>query len=267
MNRKTSVAATLTAFLAFSGIAFAEDAVQLPTVPPLPLRANLPVIQERRADLVQTAKEMRDNLKANIIDVRANTKEEMQAASSSTERREIERNAIEQRKEMIENRKENASVISDQRKDLLEARKEKASEIRDRIKEQAHQHIETMKRRYEVALKQFENLVTRIESRIEKMRGNGIDTAQAESALSLAVSAIARARNDAQTLANLNGQIQSGDDARAMRLQVGEDVKTLHESIKSAHNALVNAGKELIAAAKAQRKVVPTDSQSSDALN
>lgn len=281
--------AAVTSILAFSGFAFAEEAAQPPagTQAPTgiaPARANVKTIQanmvEKRAELKEAAKDVRSNFKIEVKDVRTNTKAEMREATSSAERRAIEQKAIEQRKGLIETRKENTSTIQDRRKglietrkassteirdtrkDLIESRKEKVSEIRDQKKEAARQHIGAIKQRYSIAIRQFESLAVRIQSRIDKMKANGIDATGAESALSLAVVAIAQVKTDAQALADLGAQVNSGDDAKALRAQIETAVKKLNASVKSAHEALVAAGKALIASSRTQKSDTPEPSSS-----
>ena len=258
MHKVSPIAlAAITSVLAFSGIAFAEETVQLtaeaptPTsIAPTPARNTIKTIQanleERRAELKDAAKDVRSNFKIEVKDVRTNTKQEMREATSAIERREIEKNAIEQRKGLIETRKASSTEIRDMRKDVIETRKEKVSEIRDQKKEQARQHIAQIERRYAVAIKQFDGLAARIQSRIDKIKANGIDTVKAESALSLALSAIAQVKTDAQALADLVKQVNSGDDAKALRAQIEAAVKKVNGSIKAAHEALGKARKTLI---------------------
>lgn len=260
--------ATITSILAFSGLAFAEETVQLPAetsaptgIAPVPARSNIKTIpanvKEKRADLRDAAKDIRSTFKVETKDLRTDTKEQMREATSSTERRGIEKNAIEQRKGLMEARKASSTEIRDQRKDLIETRKENASAVRDRRKGLAREHVGIMEQRYAIAIKQFDNLGARIQSRIDKVKANGIDAGRAESALSLALIAIAQVKADARVIADLGAQIQSGDDAKALRPQIEAAVKKLNASVKSAHQALVAAGKALIVAARTQK---PEDS-------
>src|SRR3989338_10192778 len=265
--------AAVVSVLALSGIAFAEETIQLSAetprpagIVPTPARNNIKTIQanmeEKRAELKDAAKDVRSNFKIEVKDVRTNTRQEMREATSAIERREIERNAIEQRKGLIETRKASTTEIRDMRKDLLETRKEKVSEIRDQKKEQARQHIAQIERRYAVAIKQFDGLAARIQSRIDKIKANGIDTVKAESALSLALSAIAQVKTDAQALADLVKQVNSGDEAKALRAQIEAAVRTVNGSIKAAHEALGKAGKALIENARTKKSDAPEPSSS-----
>ena len=275
--------AAVVSVLALSGIAFAEETIQLSAetprpagIVPTPARNNIKTIQanmeEKRAELKDAAKDVRSNFKIEVKDVRTNTRQEMREATSAIERREIERNAIEQRKGLIETRKASTTEIRDMRKDLLETRKEKVSEIRDVRKELARQHIGRIEQRYAIAIKQFDGLVARIQSRIDKMSAQGgsasggktgaFDTTNVKAALSLAITAIAQVKADAQALADLGKQVNSGDDAKALRAQIEAAVKKVNGSIKAAHEALGKAGKALIESARTQKSDAPEPSSS-----
>src|SRR3989338_11347856 len=115
--------AAVVSVLALSGIAFAEETIQLSAetprpagIVPTPARNNIKTIQanmeEKRAELKDAAKDVRSNFKVEVKDVRTETREKMSAeggsasggreATSALERREIEKSAIEQRKGLIE---------------------------------------------------------------------------------------------------------------------------------------------------------------------
>ncbi len=236
--------ATLTGLLAFSGIAFAEENAQGAGAPPPP-RPNLIQIKEKRADLREQAKDVRADFKAGAKDLRVNTKEKMRAATTSAERREIEKSAIKERKGLIDTRKASTTEIRDQRKEL------------------ARQHVGKIEQRYAIAVKQFDNLATRIQSRIDKIKANGIDASKAEAALALAQAAIAQAKTDAQALADLRAQVNSGDEAKALRAQIEAAVKKVNASIKAAHSALQKAGK-ILATVDRSEKANTTTIPSSD---
>ena len=238
MDKASPIAlATMTALLAFSGVAFAQDGAQSPLgIPPAPTpRHNVILIKEKRADLREAVKDVLDAFKTGAKDLRIDTKENMRSATSSTERREIEKNAIEQRRV------------------LIDARKASTTEIRDRRKELAREHVGKIGQRYSVAIKQFDNLASRIQSRIDKLRANGTDVSKAETALALAQTAISQVKTDARALADLLAQVNSGDDAKALRAQIEAAVKKVSASIKLAHKALEKAGKALVQSARTQK--------------
>ena len=259
MKKLNSIALTaLTALFAFSGIAFAQDAAQPPGTPAPQDSSNSKVIKEKRADLREAVKNILGNFKTESKDLRIETKEKMREATTSTERREIKKGAIEERKDLIETRKAGLVEIKDQRKELVEERKEGKAEMRDQRKELARQHGNAMGQRFGVAIKQFDNLSARIQSRIDKLKSAGIETNSAESALNTAKLAIEQAKTDAKALSDLVAQVNSTSDARALRPQIEAAVKVVNASIKSAHKALEYAGKALIVLSRPTKPATST---------
>src|SRR3989344_2105480 len=266
MKKLNSIALTaLAALFAFSGIAFAQDAAQPPGTPAPQDSSNSKVIKEKRADLREAVKNILGNFKTESKDLRIETKEKMREATTSTERREIKKGAIEERKDLIETRKAGLVEIKDQRKELVEERKEGKAEMRDQRKELARQHGNAMGQRFGVAIKQFDNLSARIQSRIDKLKSAGIETNSAESALNTAKLAMEQAKTDAKALSDLVAQVNSATDAKALRPQVSMPasstraqvetaVKKVNASIKSAHRALEAASKQLVTVARSQRR-------------
>src|SRR3989344_7498124 len=243
MNKTKFVPFALGAFLALSGVAFAQESATVPSVlAPQNARGVIQNIRPKAAGVKEAVKNARKDIKTDARDLRADTKDKMMAATSSAERRAIEKNAIEERKEIISERKANTSEIRDQRKDLIEARKASSTEIRDQRKDQrkelARGHLVAITRRYEIAVKQFENLAGRIQSRIDKMKTAGADTSSAESALGTALSIIAQLKADAQAIVDSLSQVETGTGAKAARSQVEASVKKINAEIKSARDAL-----------------------------
>lgn len=253
MNKLTPVAlTTLTALLTFSGVALAQDAVTLPAgVSPQKPRALIRDIKDERKesrgeirdvrkDIKREIKDIRKESKIELKDLRESIKEKMREATSSDVRREIKKDARNERKE-----------IKEERKGSVNAMKEK-------VKVLARQHVETIGRRFDVAIKQFENLAARIQSRIDKLKSAGIDISGAELAINTAKIAIVQAKTDAQALADLVAQVNSTSDAKALRAQIETAVKKVNESIKSAHKALETASKTLFKLVRSQRTAATT---------
>src|SRR3989338_618447 len=230
MKKTTPVVLTaLTALLTFSGIAFAEESAKLPDgVSTQKPRTMIQNIRDKRTEIKSEIKDIRKDSKIELKDLRQDTKDKMKGATSSDVRREIKKDVREERKEIKDERKETVNAMKEQLKVL------------------ARQHGNAMGQRFGVAIKQFDNLSARIQSRIDKLKTVGIDTNSAESALNTAKIAIEQAKTDAKALSDLVAQVNSTSDARALRPQIEAAVKVVNASIKSAHKALEYAGKALI---------------------
>ena len=249
MHKLTPVAlTTLTALLTFSGIAFAEESAKLPDgVSTQKPRTMIQNIRDKRTEIKSEIKDIRKDSKIELKDLRQDTKDKMKGATSSDVRREIKKDVREERKEIKDERKETVNAMKEQLKVL------------------ARQHGNAMGQRFGVAIKQFDNLSARIQSRIDKLKTVGIDTNSAESALNTAKIAIEQAKTDAKALSDLVAKINSATDAKALRPQVSMPasstraqvetaVKKVNASIKSAHRALEAASKQLVTVARSQRR-------------
>ena len=242
MKKTTPVALTaLTALLAFSGIAFAEDSAKLPDrVSPQKPRTIIQTIRDKRAEIKIDIKDIRKDSKIELKDLRANTKENMKGATSSDVRREIKKD------------------VRDERKGIKDERKETVNAMKEQLKVLARQHGNAMGQRFGIAIKQFDKLVARIQSRIDKLKTAGVDTNSAELALNTAKLAIEQVKTDAKALSDLVAQINSVSDAKTLRAQVETAVKKVNGSIKSAHKALEAASKQLVSLARSQRRTATT---------
>ncbi|MDO8561228.1 MAG: hypothetical protein Q7S05_00170 [bacterium] len=254
MSNIKIVPLVLGALVALSGVAFAQESATVPAnMAPKNARAILEDLRAKKTGVKAEIQDVRKDIRKESVELRQDTKEKMGAATTSAERRAIEKNAIEERKEIISERKAGIVEIRDQKKDLIETRKASSTEIKDQRKEQARRHLELIAHRYGVAIKQFENLAGRIQSRIDKIKSAGADTAAAESALTTAVSAIAQVKTDVQALRDLLSQAETVTDLKTIRTQVEAATKKANESVKSAHKALQVAAKTLATLAKPEK--------------
>ena len=102
-------------------------------------------------------------------------------------------------------------------------------------------------RRMNAALNQFENIVTRIESRIEKLKARGVDTASVEASLSTSVGLVATAKVDVQALSTLVASVTESSDAASVKEQLRAAIDKATGSVKAAHRALLDTAKALSA--------------------
>lgn len=226
----------LGALMALPGATFAQESAAVPnSMAPKNVRGIIEDIRAKRNDIKVEIKDTRRDIKKESSELREDTKAKMSAATSSAERRAIEKSAIEQRKEIISERKASTTALKEKRNALQ------------------REHLQAITKRYWVAIKQFENLAARIQSRIDKMQGAGVDTSTAESALGTARSAIAQVKTDVQAVRDLLSQAETAADPGALREQVAAGVKKAGESVKSAHKALQTAAKTLVTLVKTEK--------------
>lgn len=204
--------------LGFVGFALAQEGTVSATVDAeATVQPKLPV---KPLDLVrQRALEIKQN--AGKVDLRAETKIQLQNASSGPERRDIARE-----------------------------RTASSTNLARKIKDAVRQHAGLIKQRFALALRQFEQLSGRIETRLEKMKAEGIATASVEAELEIAKTANAEAKADVQAVADFVASVDDSADRAAVRTQLQALIKQAQTSIREAHQALQKVVRSLVALAK-----------------
>jgi hypothetical protein len=112
------------------------------------------------------------------------------------------------------------------------------------------QHAGLIKERFTLALRQFDKLAGRIETRIEKMEVQGIATASVEAELDAAKAANLEAKADVQAVADFVASVDESDDRAQVRAQLQILVKEAQTSLREAHQALQKVVRSLVALAR-----------------
>jgi len=190
------------------------------------------LLASKAADFRTSIKDMRENLKVQTLDLRVKTKADLEAASTTQEKRGILKSAVQDKKEL--------------RKDTRAT----TTALRAEAKSAVKRHLGLIAVRFEVALKQFENLQMRIESRIAKFKERGVDATTAEAKLDAAAGATATAKTDIRAVRDLVTSAENTDDPKAMRAEIDAAIKEAGASIKAAHAAYIEAARALMSAPK-----------------
>lgn len=226
--------------LLLSGIAFAEEDAA-PRIQSNDIRAvqvKMQGLRAERADVKAKLKNGRENFLEQKRNAQSTAREQMKVASSSAQRRTI------------------LQTAKEKRQDALEERKTTATALKTDLKRSMRERTDIVKTRYLVALRQFDDLTDRIQSRIEKLNALGADTSAVQSALEAAKEAAAAGKADVQALSDIVSQMTDGSDVAAVRAQIEAASKKANASIKAAHAAFETASKQLMElsrALKAQR--------------
>ncbi len=232
----------LAILLGFTGMAYAEEnssgetsasaevtmTVQATTTRPKPGPMPLQVMQEKKGELRQRAKDVRQEMRGDLKVERLETRVEMRNATTGAERRDIMKGSVEDRKEI-----------------RGEARAEIKGNIKERLQALVKTHVGAVMRRTNAALNQFDNIVTRIESRIEKLKARGVDTATVEASLSTSAGLVATAKVDVQALSTLVASVTESSDAASIKEQLRAAIDKATASVKAAHRALLDTAKAL----------------------
>ncbi|HEY4514451.1 MAG TPA: hypothetical protein VJH69_03975 [Candidatus Paceibacterota bacterium] len=214
----TPIAVTL--LLASAGIVSAQDSTTTLPIKPRPVVQTLQNIKAERTDIKSAIKDVRVDTQEKMEDLRLDTKTKIRVATSS-----------EVRVDLIKNTRVEA-------KRILEAKKATTTQMRLQLKALTRQHFGVTLNRYTIALKQFDNLATRIQSRIDKLKTGGVDVRAAESALTNARTAIEVARTDAKAVSDIVAAVVDTSDVRAVRREIAEAIGKANASIKTAHRSL-----------------------------
>lgn len=194
-------------------------------IPPLPAK-----IEDLRKDAQDRIKNLRDGIKVNVQE-RADIRADIKAASSSDDRREL-------RQELRDERQEDRREVREERREIM-------SGLKDRIQALVRTHVGAIIQRSTNAIERFENLADRMESRIEKLKTAGANTASVEATLSAAVTTTATAQTDLDALKATVSAVTDSSNAEQVRADIRAGIEKVTASIKAAHAALLKAAREL----------------------
>ncbi len=239
-----------TLILSLAGVTYAEDGsaetsvtVGATTSRSKPRPTPLQVMQEKKARLLENARSIRQNLRGDLQEERAETRVELRAATSGPERRDIIKGSLEDRKEV-----------------RADARAEIKGNIKERLQALIKTHVGSIIRRLGAAFKQFDNIIERIDSRIQKLKQRGVDTSSVEASLSTSASLVATAKENAGALSTLVGSVSESSDAASVKEQLRTATDKATASVKAAHRALLETAKMLSAIIRASASVESSSS-------
>lgn len=222
-------------------------------------------IQNIRTEAQETRQEFRTEAQDKREDFRQGLKADMQNAATGT-RRDIMKGAIEDRKELQKeiqgDRTQMREELKTKREEVRGEIKERKAALKDRIKDALKERLGTAIGRLNKATKQFDGLTTRIQTRIDKLKGAGVDTSTAETALASATALITTAKADITALESLVNTASSNADDTAtesIKAQIKTALEKATASIKAAHEGLKVTTQEL-AKLKMPRTATTTNS-------
>lgn len=171
------------------------------------------------------------------VKMRAEVKVEMEARRAST---------TERREEMKANMLERKASSTDRRMDIknnIEQRKASSTERRLEMQlSLAKRKIEHVRRVILATIERLERIITRIESRIDKIQERGGNTAEARGYVTLAKGNLVDARVAVDAFANLS---LSGDSARENFETIRAAIAEAKEHIRVAHRNMMMAVRSL----------------------
>ncbi|RJQ34896.1 hypothetical protein C4556_01265 [Candidatus Parcubacteria bacterium] len=224
-----SVLLGLTLLLASASIAFAQEAsaeANAETETNVKIRL-LQLLHDTRAELKADARTELGGLKNEATGIRTDARIELKNASSGAERRDVAR----------------------------QAGVELRANIKERLQVLFRTHLGSIMARLNAAIQHFDNIGARIESRIEKLNANGVDTTSVEASLETAVEANAEAEADVEALSTLASSVTETSNADRVKAEIRAAIQEATASIKAAHRAFLDTAKQLNALVRASLEI------------
>lgn len=201
---------------------------------------NVSATAPRPLDLVrQRAMEIKQSAVDAKAQLRATTQAELQEAETPEERRAVLQGATGARVDIAQDR------------------------MQAGVKNLIRLHAGLVKERLVLAQRQFERMSARIQSRLDKMEAEGIDTASVQAKLDAAIAANVQAKADAQAVADYIASVDDSADRATVKAELEAKIKTAQASIKATHSALSEAVRALVALAKANKPAASVDTSAS----
>lgn len=215
----------------------AEASVQ--TSPPPPGPRPLQQFREQKQQIIQ---ETRDNKR----ELRRDTVQDLKAAMPGAgERRDVVKQFKEDRGAIMENRREDMQ------------------DLRQKMKEKVRQHAGLIRERFSNAIRHLNQIMARVETRIEKMKSSGVDVSSVESLQIKAEVAIDTAESDIAAVRTYIESVTDTSDRSVVRTELQAKVTTARESIRAAHTAVRAVVKSLVDLSKSIKPSATIEAEAS----
>lgn len=214
---------------------------------PLPLvnkiRVETKNLRENIAEKKEEIKDFRKELIGERKDVRASSTEARKDMRKeiADDRRELASTTRGERKELQADRRLLASSTREARKEIRDDRREM---IKNEVAQRAQMLFDLIVRRLGIAIDRLDNISGRIDSRIAKLKADGVDTASME-----ALQVTAKAKVDAADVAvkAIVAPTLPSDTASTTAQMMNELLAGTRVQVKSAEEAIKEAGRALTA--------------------
>ncbi len=143
------------------------------------------------------------------------------------------------RTEMEEKRNLIKTNFEEKREAIKNGIEERKEAVNEKVKERLGKFVENLVERFTAAQERLGELASRIDSRLTKMEGEGIDVSTQKNALDSAKVLIADLSVSIAQIQTMSTDVLSGD-TRALYPGLKEAVESTKSEIKAAHQALVD---------------------------
>lgn len=150
--------------------------------------------------------------------------------------------AMKERKNALEAAKEKIDAIKEQLKNQRE-------DTKNKIQERVEKRIETKKdkvlKNFTEAIKNLDNLLARVNSRISKIELGGINMSVQKALVASSTNAISIAKSEYSKLANLIPENITKEERKTILANIKDQSEKTKEAIKNAHASIVDIIKNL----------------------
>lgn len=201
---------------------------------PQPLKILNAEMREKRDAFRQEVDAKRDVVKAQLEQKRADVKAGVEARIG--EKKERMASTSEMRKEKMEDRREHMASSSEARRADMKAK------IEARAKQNIEMVVRNMVARLTAATERFDNIAARIDTRLEKLRSEGVDVSAATTLQATAKTKIADAKTAIAAIVKPSvSENATREEVKAAFEGIRANVKAAEEAVKAAHKALMEA--------------------------
>lgn len=160
-------------------------------------------------------------------------------ANNHTEQASEMRERAEERRQTAEERRLQMQDELEQRRVEAVARgEERRAALQERAQERLLNLAANMSNRMEAAIRRIDNVITRLESRIEKLKDTGVNTNEAEDHLATAKRYLTSASATLATIDTDVTQFITSNDPRAAWMRVKSIYESTRNDLRSAHQTL-----------------------------
>jgi hypothetical protein len=221
--------------------------------------------REQRAEFRDGARNIREEINAEATTRRAEIQAEIDTASTPQERQAVRNDARIEREAMrtaaLEKREAMRVRAKEMRDTIKEKRDELAVAIATDVGKRLKVHLERVLTRIANALETFVGISERINNKLAELEANGIETARAAAAASVAEQKIAEAADALGAARVVFNTMLESDTPRDYIEDVRAAIRNAIEAVQNAHRSLTEALQELKALTRDANRNAPSDAE------
>tara|TARA_B100000508_G_scaffold134553_1_gene125396 strand:- start:429 stop:1169 length:741 start_codon:yes stop_codon:yes gene_type:complete len=162
----------------------------------------------------------------------------------------IQERQQEAQENMETRRAEIASTSAAKREGMQERVDERRAQLQERAQTRITNLAANVSNRMDAMIERLQNIIDRIDSRIDKLQENNVDTSDAEASLASAQLSVDAAAAEIANIDSLVAEVAGSEDVRAAWATLKLQYQTIKDYLKTGHTELRNTVASLKAAAR-----------------